>query len=170
MISSLIIIVISLILDGLLSNFLSFMPGNLSLFTPLFTVMSIFLIYPFFKKKEKSTYFITIAITGLIYDLLYTNLLFFNAVVFIILGSIIMILYRYLDINFLMVFIESIVLVFLYQSITTFLFYIASVVPVQFSDFLYLVEHTLLINIIYAELIHLIIRLLPEKYLGLSIN
>ncbi len=170
MISSIVIIVISLILDGLLSNFLPFMVGNLSFFTPLFTVMSVFLIYPFFKKKEKITYFIMIAITGIFYDLLYTNLLFFHAIIFAILGAIVILLYRYLDINFLMVLIESIILIFLYQGITTFLFFVMSVVPVSFSDFLYLVEHTLLINIIYTQIGYFIIRLLPKKYLGLSIN
>ena len=77
MIISSIIIIASLILDGLLSNFLPFMVGNLSIFTPLFTVVSIIIIYPFFRKREKNKYLITLAMTGLIYDLLYTNLLLF---------------------------------------------------------------------------------------------
>ena len=50
------IIIVSLILDGLLSNFLNFMVLDLSLFTPLFTVMSLFIIYPFFHKREKFYY------------------------------------------------------------------------------------------------------------------
>ncbi len=167
---SIVIIVISLILDGLLSNFLPFMVGSLSFFTPLFTVMSIFLIYPFFKKKEKRSYFMMIGIAGIIYDLLYTNLLFFHALIFLVLGGVVVLLYRYLDINFFMVLIEAVIIVFLYQGLTTFLFFIMSVVPVHFSDFLYLVEHTLLINIIYTEIVYFITCLLPKKYLGLSIN
>ena len=79
---SIIIIIISLLLDGILSNYLPYLVNDLSLFTSLFTLVSIFIIYPFFKKKEKK-YLITIFIIGIIYDLFYTNLLFFNGVLFL---------------------------------------------------------------------------------------
>ena len=84
---SIIIVIISLFLDGILSNYLPYLVNNLSLFTPLFTLVSIFIIYPFFKKKEKK-YLISVFIIGIIYDLFYTNLLFFNAVLFFIIGLI----------------------------------------------------------------------------------
>lgn len=170
MIISSIIIIISLILDGLLSNFLPFMVGNLSIFTPLFTVVSIMIIYPFFRKREKNKYLITLAMTGLIYDLLYTNLLFLNMIVFVILGFCTMLSHKYLDTNFIMILIKTIALIILYQALTSFYFWVFQVVPVSWNDFLYLVEHTLLINIIYAELGYILIRILPKKYLGLSIN
>ena len=48
----LIIITLSLILDGILSNIFPYTVNNLSLFTPLLTLISIYLIYPFYKKKE----------------------------------------------------------------------------------------------------------------------
>ena len=170
MIISSIIIIASLILDGLLSNFLPFMVGNLSIFTPLFTVVSIIIIYPFFRKREKNKYLITLAMTGLIYDLLYTNLLFLNMIVFVILGFCTMLSHKYLDTNFIMILIKTIALIILYQALNSFYFWIFQVVPVSWNDFLYLVEHTLLINIIYAELGYILIRILPKKYLGLSIN
>ena len=81
MIVSIIILLISLILDGILTNFLPYLVGDLSIFTPLFTLTVIFLIYPLFRKKELD-YFILVFITGIIYDLLYTNLLFFKAFLF----------------------------------------------------------------------------------------
>ena len=66
---SLIIVIISLFLDGILSNYLPYLYTNLSIFTPLLTLISIFMIYPFFKKKER-TYFIIIFIIGIIYLIL----------------------------------------------------------------------------------------------------
>lgn len=167
---SIIIIVISLFLDGILSNFLPYTVGNLSLFTPLFTVMSLFLVYPFFKKREKSKYIILIMITGLIYDLLYTNLLFFHFVLFFILGGLVMLLYKYFDTNYGMLLVDAVILVFFYQAFSSIFLVLFQVVPIPFSDFLYLVEHTLLINIIYLEVGFFIIRMLPKKYQGLSIN
>jgi len=84
-----IFIIISLLLDGILNNLLPFI--NLSLFTPLLTLISIIIIYPLYIKKKKE-YLLTIFITGIIYDLLYTNQLFLNGVVFFIIGLIIIFL------------------------------------------------------------------------------
>ena len=68
-----IILLISIILDGVLTNFLPYLVNDLSIFTPLLTVVSIFILYPLNRKKENK-FFILIFIVGIIYDLLYTNL------------------------------------------------------------------------------------------------
>jgi len=170
MIVSSIIIILSLLLDGILSNFLPFMVGKLSYFTPLFTVVSVLIIYPFFKKKENSKYLIITFLTGLVYDLLYTNLLFFHALLLPLLGVITIFLYKYFDRNSLMILIETILIITLYQGLTVIVYLLFQVVPITLNDFLYVLEHTLFINIIYTELGYLIIKVLPEKYLGLSIN
>ena len=71
------VIIVSLLLDGILTNYLPFLVNDLSYLTPLLTVVSIFIIYPLNRKKELK-FFILIFIVGIIYDLLYTNLLFFK--------------------------------------------------------------------------------------------
>ena len=53
MLVSNIIVIVSLILDGILTNFLPYMVSDLSIFTPLLTVVSLVIIYPFFKKDKK---------------------------------------------------------------------------------------------------------------------
>ena len=103
MIIPIIILVISFVLDGLLSNFLPYMVGDLSLFTPMLTIVSLIIIYHFFTKK-KNNYFIICFIVGLIYDFMYTNLLFYNAILFLVLGLVIMFLYRYIRLNWLSLF------------------------------------------------------------------
>ncbi len=163
-------LIVSLFLDGILSNFLPFTVGNLSYFTPLFTVMSLFLIYSFFKKKDRKKYFYVIIIFGFIYDLLYTNLLFYHAILFIILGWVVVLLHKYLDTNYAMLLIEGAILVVCYQTFSTMLMVAFQIVPVTFYDFLYLVEHTMLINILYLELGFFLIRMLFKKYQFLSIN
>ncbi len=137
MIVSIIILLISLILDGILTNFLPYLVGDLSIFTPLFTLTVIFLIYPLFRKKELD-YFILVFITGIIYDLLYTNLLF--------------------------------LIIILYETFTGIILVIFNMVPVTISKIIYKITHSLIINIIYGELIYLIINKLPSKYKKISIN
>ena len=94
-----IIIVISLILDGVLSNCLPFMVDNLSLLTPLLTVVTVSLLYPYYRKKEKY-FFIMIFITGIVYDLFYTNLLFFNGLLFLMIAYISKMIYRNYEMNY----------------------------------------------------------------------
>ena len=77
-----IIITISFFLDGILSNFLPYMEGDLSFFTPLITLVSIFLVEEFFDHLD-SKYYITAFVCGLLYDLFYTDLLFLNGFLFL---------------------------------------------------------------------------------------
>ena len=167
---SIIILVISFLLDGIVSNFLPYMVGNLSFFTPLFTVMSLFLIYPLFKKKERKKYFGCLLITGILYDLCYTNLLFFHGIIFMFLGFVIEFLYKYLDVNFIMIIIEAFFLIVIYDAISAGLFSILQVVPISLDDFIYLLLHTLLANMIFLELGFFILKFIPKKYKNLSIN
>ncbi len=166
---SLIIVIISLFLDGILSNFLPYLYTNLSIFTPLLTLISIFMIYPFFKKKER-TYFIIIFIIGIIYDLLYTNLLFFNGVIFVSIGLLIKYIYKTYEITPLRLILYLVILITSYETLTSIILLIYNVVPVTFHKVFYKIINSLLLNIIYGELIYLIIKIIPNKYKKISIN
>ena len=169
MIISTIILLISIVLDGILSNFLPYLVNDLSLFTPMLTVIEIFMIYPFFRKKEKN-YFITIFIVGMIYDLLYTNLVFFNGVLFLIIGFISLEIYKNFEISYLKLIIYLILIISAYEILTGIILLIFNMVPVTLYKVLYKITHSLILNIIYGELIYLIMNLIPKKYRKISIN
>lgn len=164
-----IIILISLLLDGLLTNYLPYLVGDLSLFTPLLTVVSIFSIYPFFRKKEKN-YFIFLFVLGIIYDLFYTDLLFFNAVLFLIIGVITKYIYKNFEVNSIRLIFYTIILVITYETTTGLILYIYNMVPITISKVIYKITHSLIINIIYTEIIYFIIKKIPKKYKKISIN
>lgn len=166
---SLIIMTISFILDGILSNFLPYLPNDLSLFTPLLTIISIFLIYPFYKKKEKAFY-ITIFIIGLLYDLFYTNLLFFNALLFLLIGVVSKYIYKNFELSHLKLILYIITIIIVYETTTALVIILYNLVPISIYKLVYKITHSLLLNIIYAELIYLIIKLVPKKYKKISIN
>lgn len=169
MLVSIIILIVSLLLDGILSNYLPFLVNDLSLFTPLLTLVSIFIIYPFFKKKE-IPYFIIVFVTGMIYDLFYTNLLFFNAVLFLSISLITIYIYKNLEVNSTKLILYLIIIVAAYESLTGIILFIYNVVPVTIPKVLYKITHSLILNIIYGELLYGIIKVLPKKYKKISIN
>ena len=164
-----VIVIISFIFDGVLTNYLPYLVNDLSLFTPLLTVVSIFIIYPFYKKQENK-YLIILFILGIIYDLFYTNLLFINAILFVILGIITKLIYKNLEISYIKLIIYIIILITIYESLQVLIILIFNLVPITLYKLLYKITHSILLNVIYAEILYLIINLIPKKYKKISIN
>jgi len=162
-------ILISLILDGVLTNYLPYLVNDLSLLTPLLTIVSIFLVYPFYRKKEKK-YYITSFIIGMFYDLLYTNLLFFNAILFLIIALITKYIYKNFEISYLKIILYLIVIISLYEILTAGIILLFNLVPITFYKVFYKISHSLLLNVIYGEALYLIINIIPKKYKKISIN
>lgn len=164
-----IIIIISIILDGLLTNYLPYSVNDLSFFTPLLTVVSIFIIYPLNRKKE-TKFFILIFIIGIIYDLLYTNLLFLNGLLFVLIALISKVIYKNFETSYFKLIIYTILLIIIYESAYAGILFIYRIVPVTLYKLFYKITHTILLNIIYVELLYYIIKHLPKKYKRISIN
>ena len=163
------IIIISLILDGIFTNFLPYLPNDLSLFTPLLTLVTIFVVYPFYRKKEKQ-YYITIFMTGILYDLFYTNLLFFHAIIFLLIAWISKYIYKNFEVTFFSIIIYTIILITIYESTTATILFLFQVVPLTFSKVLYKITHSILLNIFYVEIIYFLGKIIPKKYKRISIN
>lgn len=163
-----IILLISLLLDGLLTNYLPYLVNDLSLFTPLLTLVAIFIVYPFFRKKELN-YYLTAFFTGILYDLFYTNLLFFNAIIFLIIALITKYLYKNLEVSCLKLIIYIPLIVLIYESIQALILAIFSIVPITFTKLGYKIVHSLILNIIYGQLLYLI-TILVKKKKKISIN
>jgi len=164
-----IIMIVSLFLDGLLSNYLPFLVNDLSLFTPMFTVVSIFILYPFFRKSEKK-YYIFLFIVGVIYDLLYTNLVFLDGCLFVVLGFISYSIQKTFNYNYLKNILYAIIMVCSYEIIYAFILLVYNMVPITLSGVVYKISHSLIINIIYFELLYIIINFIPKKYKKISLN
>lgn len=169
MIVAIIMVIFSLLTDGILTNFLPYMVNNLSFFTPMFTLVSIVIIYPFFKKRLRD-YFIICFITGIIYDLFYTNLLFFNGLLFLAIGILTMLFYRYFEVRYFTLVLAIIVMICVYECLTAGIILLFQLVPLTFGKLFYKISHSLLLNIIYGEILYGIIQLLPKKYRRLNIN
>lgn len=163
------IMILSIYFDGLLTNILPYLENDLSLFTPMLTIVSLFLIYPFYRKREKE-YFIRIAILGFIYDLLYTNLLFYDALVFLLLGYVVKIIYKNLDIRPFKISLYVIGLIILNELLLSFMILVFQLTPITISEIIYKISHSILLNIIYAEGIYFIMKHLPKKLKRIDIN
>lgn len=169
MLISNIIMIISFILDGVLTNFLPYMVSSLSIFTPLTTLTALVIIYPFFYHKDKK-YFITAIVVGLLYDLFYTNLLFFNAILFFIMALVVTKLYRIIGDSYIRIIVNILLIIVLYELLTALIIFAFNLVPVTIERVLYKIGHSLILNLIYGEILYVIVKKLPKKYHKTSIN
>ena len=164
-----IIIIVSFIFDLILSNFLPYMEGDLSFFTPLITIISIFLIVEFFDKEDRK-YYITCFVTGMIYDLFFTDLLFLNGFLFLGLGFVSKFIYKNEKMDYIRVIFYLIFIICLYEGSVALLITIFNIVPVTIGKVFYKISHSIILNVIYGEIVFFIINMLPKKFKKKRLN
>lgn len=166
---TIILMIILLLLDGLITNFLPYLSNQLSIFTPLLTLTTIFIITPLYQKKDKK-YYILLFIFGIIYDLFYTNLLFLNAILFTIIGFISKYINKNYEITHIRLIIFIILIITIYESSYALILWLFQLVPITLSKVIYKIIHSLLLNCIVGEILYIIINKIPKKYKKISIN
>lgn len=149
------IIVISFIIDYFVSLYLPYEKNNLSYFTPLFIPILIYLLYPLFKNKKK--YILISIIIGIIYDLIYTNLLFFNGIIFFLISIITMLIYKYFKNNIYLNIIYLLLIIIFYELVSILIYMLFGIINISFNDIIYRITHIIIINIIYGTILYMII-------------
>lgn len=155
MLISILLIGLSFILDGFLSIY-QFHIFSFSLLT-LFTISSLVLIYPLLA-HQPLRYFKIIIISGLIYDIVYTNTLFLNMLFFWLLAIIIKYSYTFVTYHLInSLFLNNIIIIF-YQ----FLFFVSLVLlnylPLTFKLWYFTLPSLIIVNNLYFIIIFLILR------------
>ncbi len=159
------IIILSFILESVVSNFISFN----SLFMPLLTLMSFIIVYPYFNKNNKK-FLAACFITGMFYDLIYTDTIIIHGFLFLIIGYLIIKLNLLFPNNSLNVMIKGLICIILYRIISYFLLLITANTPFDILLLLKSIYHSLILNLIYVSLVYIIVDSLSIKLKIKKIN
>lgn len=154
---STIIIVFSFVLDGLLSIYKEPIVLNILSFKPLFTIVSLVLISPFFYKHSWSYYKVCI-ITGLVYDLLYTNTLILNALLFLLIGFIIRKIYSFFNSSLISGILLNLIIISFYHVISYIILFFIGYLSFNIIDLSYHFLGVLITNTIYYIIMFLLVR------------
>lgn len=154
----LIIIILSFFLEGIFSNLV---PTDMFL-SPLFTLMSLILIYPYFNKHNGSYYKVCF-LTGLLYDLVYTDTIVFNAFIFCLIGLIIVKLNNVLANNYLNNSLMAVIVIALFRIVTYFFLLLTGNMSFDFMILLKSVYSSLISNILYVCLGYIITDSISRK-------
>ena len=153
-----IILVISFLLEGVISNFV---PVN-GFLAPLFTLTALIIIYPLF--DESFEYYKYAFITGLAYDLFYTDTIVFHAIIFTFMAFLITRLNLVLSDNYVNVLIIIAICILVYRVITYGLLILVSSMSFDFLSLVFSILKSLIINLIYSVILFFVFKKIQKKY------
>lgn len=153
-----IILVISFLLEGVISNFV---PVN-GFLAPLFTLTALIIIYPLF--DESFEYYKYAFITGLAYDLFYTDTIVFHAIIFTFMAFLITRLNLVLSDNCVNVLIIIAICILVYRVITYGLLILVSSMSFDFLSLVFSILKSLIINLIYSVILFFVVKKIQKKY------
>ena len=152
------ILIISFLLEGIISNFV---PIN-GFLAPLFTLVALIIIYPLF--DEASEYYKYAFVTGLAYDLFYTDTILFHAIIFCFMAFIITRLNLVLSDNYINILIIIALCILIYRIITYILLVLVSSMSFNFIALIFSVLKSLIINLIYSIIVFFVVKTFQQKY------
>lgn len=139
----LIISLLVIILDGVLVYYIPSYFNNISYLYPMLTISMI----PFISINKKKKYYFYGIFLGVIYDLLYSNILFYNVILFVFLISIDRLVIKNYKSSLCLFILLSLLNIVIYDSINFLLVILTNYQIVTVYDLLYKISHSLILNI-----------------------
>ena len=162
MIISIIYLVISFLLEGIMSNIFPSTLSNISYFTTIYIIIAFTIIYPYFDNDKK--FFILIFIFGILFDILYTSTIIVNTFIFIIIGIVIKILYNILPGNIFMTNIISYVDIIIYHILSFIILMITGYGDYSIILLFNIIIHSIFMTIIYTSISYFIMKFMYNKF------
>lgn len=156
MISS--VIIISFLLDGIFSNLIS----NNSLLVPFFSLVCLLVLYPYFNGNNKNFIIISMLV-GLFYDIIYTDSIFVNTFIFLILCLFIIKVNQYANYNLLNICGLSIICISIYRLLSYLLLCMVGYLTFNKSVLIVGIYSSLIINVVYSAILYFITNFLGKK-------
>lgn len=152
MIFNIFIVLISLIFENIFNLYFS----KLNYITPLFTLISLIFVFPYFKNSKKDFYIFSLLV-GLIYDLVFTNFYIINSILFLLISIVIFYVLKNHEYNLLMIVITSILSIFLYNILLYLILNLYNYTNYSLIDLSYILKSFLIGNIFYCFIIYFLI-------------
>ena len=161
MIIAIISLFISFLLDNFFSNNIAYSITSPSWFSTIYTLICLFVIYPYFSNQKK--YFYLLISCAILFDVVYTGTFLVNLSIFIILYFIINKINFWLPNNLLMTNILSLIGIIMYHVLC---FIILSIVRYNTYDvnlLLNIITHSIISTIIYTSILYIVLSKIYDR-------
>lgn len=163
MIIAIIYVIISFLLDGLMSNILPFNLVDPSYLKTIYSIISLVILYNYFDNKQK--YLKILIILGIFFDIVYTNTFILNIIVFLVIYIILSIVDYMLPTNIITINIKSISCIFLYHILTYIILLLANYNSYSIKLLGIILLRSIIMTIIYTTISYLIMNKIYDNKL-----
>ena len=163
MITAIIYVIISFILDGLVSTILPFDLTNPSILKTIYSIISLVIIYNYFDNKQK--YLTILIVLGIFFDIVYTNTFILNIVVFILIYIFLSSIDYMMPTNIITINIKSILCVSLYHILTYLILLLANYNSYDLKLLGIILLRSITMTIIYTSISYLIMNKIYDNKL-----
>lgn len=154
MIYPIIILIISFILDGIMSRYINLSFSSISMFTTIYSLICLISICCLYSDDKK--YYLSALVLGLFFDMVYTGSFILNAVSFSIISIITRKLYNILTYNIINNTIISCLGIIFHYVFTNIILTMVGYLNFNVKLLLDILYHSLIMSIIYSLILYLI--------------
>ena len=168
MVISIILLIISFLLESFMSIYFPAYYISPSIFTTLYTLITLVVIYPYFSNEKK--YYLLLTTFAILLDIVYTSTILLNIVGFFIISLIIKILNNIISYNVFTSCLVSIISVISYHILSFIILTILNINSYSLSNLFTIIYSSILGTIIYSIIVYLVSKILFKKYDLVSIK
>lgn len=156
MIITIIYLIISFLLDGLMSNSGSFALTNPSYFTTIYTVIGIVVTYHYFENSKKYLYLLISF--GILFDIVYANTFLINIIVFVVIYLVCRIIDYYINNNIITINIKTVIAITMYHILTFFILLLNSYNRYSIKLLAIIIVRSIIMTLIYTTISYLVLE------------
>lgn len=159
---SLILLLISIMLQGIISNYFGYIYDSITLFSTVYVLITLLILNPYFENKKK--YFALLIIAGLIMDITYTDIFLLNTCLFMVSYYLSKTFHFFFPYNWITISISNLLSIFTYHIITFIFLTLLSYDSYTIWTLLKILTHSILMTIIYSNIIYTIVTFINTKF------
>ena len=159
---SIIIVITSFLLQGIMSNYLAYEISNPSWFLTIYPLISILILIPYFENSKKQI--ILIIIIGLLVDVAYSNTFILNTSLFLVAYYISKAFHKIFPYNLLTINISNLINIIIYHTLTCIYLTIIRYDYYNLKLLLTSITHSILMTIIYSSIVYLITSTIYQRF------
>lgn len=148
--------IISFLLDGLLSNYMSINIIDPSYFRTIYSIISLVIIYNYFDNNTK--YLKILLILGIIFDIVYTNTFLLNVVIFLIIYLVIKKINIFIPNNIFTINLKCLLLITIYHFLSYIILLLANYQNYSIKLLLLILSRSVIMTIIYTTISYLLLK------------
>lgn len=149
-------VILSFLLDGVLSNHLAFNLVDPSWFKTIYSIIALVIIYNYFDNKTKYT--LILLVLGIFFDIVYTNTFILNIIIFLVIYMVLSNLDYLMPNNIITINIKSVTCISIYHIVTYIILLLSNYNDYSIKLLFIILIRSLIMTIIYTTISYLIMN------------